>query len=78
MVKTTAANGQSVLPSPVSLKLPLTFNWEQVLGTKGAGLSDTYDQSASDALYQDHPSAAPPASPEDPGDEVVRLPFDES
>jgi hypothetical protein len=54
------------------------FNWEQVLGTKGADLSDAYDQSASDALYQDHPSAAPPASPEDPGDEVVRLPFDES
>lgn len=49
------------------------FNWEQVLGTKGAGLSDAYDQSASDALYQDHP-----CGPEDPGDEVVRLPFDES
>ena len=44
------------------------FNWEQVFGTKGAGLSDTYDQSASDALYQDQPSAAPQASPEDPGD----------
>jgi hypothetical protein len=54
------------------------FNWEQVLGTKGAGLSDAYDQSASDALYQDHSSAAPPASLGDPGDEVVRLPFDES
>jgi hypothetical protein len=26
MVKTTAANGQSVLPSPVSLKLPLTVS----------------------------------------------------
>ncbi|WP_314191893.1 hypothetical protein [uncultured Arthrobacter sp.] len=54
------------------------FNWEQVLGTKGAGLSDTYDQSASDALYQDHLSAAPPAGPEDLGDEVVRLPLDQS
>jgi len=54
------------------------FNWEQVLGTKGADLSNTYDQRTSDALYQDQPGAAPPASPEDPGDEVVRLPFDES
>lgn len=33
---------------------------------------------ASDALYQDHPSAAPPVGPVDRGDEVVRLPFDES
>lgn len=54
------------------------FNWEQVLGTKGAGLCDAYDQSASDALYQDHPNAAPPGIPDDPGDEDIRLPFDES
>lgn len=54
------------------------FDWEQVLGAEGAGLSDAYDQSASDALYQDHPSAAPPAGPGNPGDDVVRLPFDES
>lgn len=54
------------------------FDWEQVLGAKGGSLSNAYDESASDALYQDRPSAALPAGPVDPGDEAVRLPFDES
>jgi hypothetical protein len=54
------------------------FDWEQVLAAKGGSVSDIYEKHTSDALYQDHPSAAPPAGPVDPGDEVVRLPFDES
>ncbi|WP_168225760.1 hypothetical protein [Pseudarthrobacter sp. NIBRBAC000502771] len=53
------------------------FDWEQLLGTRGAGISDAYEQITSDALYQDHPSAAPPSATEDPGDAVVQLPFDE-
>ncbi|WP_247040371.1 hypothetical protein [Arthrobacter rhizosphaerae] len=56
----------------------MAFNWEQVLGTTGTGLSSTYDEHASDALYQDHPTAAPPGSPIDPGDEKVSLPFEEN
>ncbi|MFF2316948.1 hypothetical protein ACFVTE_11820 [Arthrobacter sp. NPDC058097] len=54
------------------------YNWEQLLGTRGASISDASEQSASDAMYQDHPSAAPSSGTEDPGDQVVRLPFDES
>lgn len=53
------------------------FNWEQVLGTTGVGLADAYDEQASDALYQDHPTAAPPGAPVDEGDEGLALPFDE-
>lgn len=53
------------------------FNWEQVLGTAGVGLADAYDKQASDALYQDHPRAAPPGGPVHEGDDEVRSPFDE-
>ncbi|WP_314191771.1 hypothetical protein [uncultured Arthrobacter sp.] len=54
------------------------FNWEQVLGTTGEGLSDAYDEHAADALYQDHPRSAPPGSLADFGDEKVSLPFEEN
>lgn len=54
------------------------FDWEQVLGTSGVRLADAYDEQASDALYQDHPTAAPPGSPVDEGDKEVVLPFDEA
>ncbi|MEU6263745.1 hypothetical protein [Saccharopolyspora shandongensis] len=30
------------------------FDWERVLGTNGVGLTDVYEEQASDALYQDH------------------------
>ncbi|MDJ0458228.1 hypothetical protein PUN71_013560 [Arthrobacter sp. NQ7] len=53
------------------------FDWEQDLGAKGAGLADVYDERASDALYQDHPTAAPPGAPVDVGDADAALPFDE-
>lgn len=55
----------------------MAFIWEQVLATTGMGLSDAYDEQASDALYQDHPRAAPPGSAVDVGDERVNLPFEE-
>lgn len=54
------------------------IDWEQVLGASGVGLADAYDEQASDALYQDHPTAAPPRAPVDPGDDAVDLPFEES
>lgn len=54
------------------------FNWEQDLGANGVGLADVYDERASDALYQDRPTAAPPGALVDVGDEEdVALPFDE-
>lgn len=55
----------------------MEFNWEQVLGTNGAGLADIYEEQAVDALYQDHPRAAPPGPPVDLGDVMVSLPFEE-
>lgn len=54
------------------------FDWESILGTSGADLAGVYDEQASDALYQDHPRAAPPGSPVDSGDDVIVLPFDET
>lgn len=62
---------------PADKVVCMGFNWEQLLGTRGASISDAYEQSVSDALYRDDPSAAPPARTEDPGDAVVQLPFDE-
>ena len=56
------------------------FDWKQVLGTNGIGLADAYDESASDALYEDRPRQVPgtlPGSPIDPGDEAIDLPIDE-
>lgn len=55
-------------------------DWEEILDADGDELDDAYDHAASDALYQDHPRAAPP-SPDrsaDPGDDEIDLPFDES
>ncbi|WP_035769917.1 hypothetical protein [Arthrobacter castelli] len=46
------------------------FNWEQVLDAEGDEIADAYEDSASDALYQDHPRAAP-GPPVDPGDEKI-------
>lgn len=57
--------------------VPMGFNWEQVLGTAGAELGNVYDESASDALYHDHPRAAPPGGLADEGDGEVKLPFHE-
>jgi hypothetical protein len=54
------------------------FDWEKVLGTHGQDLADTYDMTASGALYQDHARAEPPGAPVDMGDDLVVLPFDES
>ena len=56
---------------------PMGFNWEQVLGTGGVDLTGTYDNRASDALYQDHPRSFPPGMPIDPGGDRVVLPFEE-
>lgn len=53
------------------------FNWEQVLGAGGVDLAGAYDESASDALYLDHPRAFPPGMPVDPGDDNFTSPFDE-
>lgn len=53
------------------------FDWEQVLGATGVRLADVYDEQTSDALYQDHPTAAPPGTPVDEGDEKIALPFKE-
>lgn len=35
------------------------FDWEEVLDADGDGIADAYDDSASDALYQDRPRADP-------------------
>lgn len=53
------------------------IDWEQILGASGARLADGYDEQASDALYQDHPTAAPPGDRIDPGDDECNLPFEE-
>lgn len=37
------------------------FNWEEILDAEGNEIADAYDDSASDALYQDDPGAAPAA-----------------
>ncbi len=47
----------------------MRFNWEQVIGTGGVDLTDSYDEQSSDALYQDHPRSVPPGMPTDPGDD---------
>lgn len=55
----------------------MAFDWEQVLGTGGAGLATAHDQASSDELYRDHPRAVRPGASVDPGDEPVVLPFNE-
>lgn len=56
----------------------MRIDWEEVLGTRNQDeVADVYDEKASDALYQDHPRAAPPGEQVDPGDEPVELPFEE-
>lgn len=52
------------------------FDWEEVLDAEGDEIADAYDDSASDALYQDHPGAAP-GTPVGPGDEKIVVPFEE-
>lgn len=51
-------------------------DWESILGTRGANIADAYDEAASDALYQDHPSRAP-QTPVSEEPEEVKLPFEE-
>ena len=45
------------------------FDWEEILDANGDELPSAYDETASDALYQDHPRAAPGGVPADPGDD---------
>ncbi len=55
-------------------------DWEEVLDVNSEELPDAYDQAASDALYQDHPSRAASTRPpvtDDPGDDELVLPFEE-
>lgn len=51
-------------------------DWESILGARGANIADAFDQAASDALYQDHPSRAP-LQPDAAEPEDIKLPFDE-
>lgn len=37
-------------------------DWENILGTKGDNLADSYDEQASMWLYEDHLAAAPSAN----------------
>ncbi|XKH54433.1 hypothetical protein LG284_05435 [Citricoccus nitrophenolicus] len=54
------------------------FDWEEVLGVEGEDdLQKAYDQTTTDALYQDHPRSVPPGCPVDPGDDEIDLPFEE-
>ena len=51
---------------------------EEILDANGDELPNAYDETASDALYQDHPRAAPAGSvPVDPGDDEPVMSFDE-
>lgn len=56
------------------------FDWEAVLDAHGERAAEAYDEAASDALYQDHPSAAPAtrlSGPVDRGDDEIDPPIDE-
>lgn len=46
-------------------------DWEGILGSSGADLTDAYDGAVYDAMHQDHPRAggSPGPWPPDPGDE---------
>lgn len=52
------------------------FDFEQLLGTSGAGLGDAYEDAVADAVHQDHPyRAGTPTdamTDPDPGDEDDR------